>query len=290
MSDITAIGLGQMGAALAWAIHSHGHKLTVWNRSPERMKPFGEQGVAMAADLVSAIAASPAVLVCIDNYAVTRALFQPDQIAALLPDRTVVQLSTGVPKEAIEASEWIKAHGASYLDGAILCGPSDIGTKHAQILLSGDESAYARSGHLLRCFGGDVRYLGPNVGAASALDLAWLTTRYGNFIAIAHAANLCKAEGASLKDFISLFPDDPVFQRYAKVIENESYDECTATLRVWGGALQRIQRQSTDAGINSDFPEFVGSFFKRAIDAGYGEQNVMALFKVIEELRPGTET
>jgi 3-hydroxyisobutyrate dehydrogenase-like beta-hydroxyacid dehydrogenase len=272
-----------MGAALARAIQRAGHDLTVWNRSPAKMNPFIDDGVTGAPDVASAITASPVVLICIDNYAVTNAMLRSDDIAPLLTGRTVVQLSTGTPKEAREASEWMIARGVAYLDGAILAGPNQIGKDDAQILLSGDEAAHGRAGNLLDCLGGAVRYLGPNVGAASALDLAWLSTCYGRFMAIIHAANLCKSEDVGVDDFISLFPDDPGTQHFAKVIHENSFHECTATLQVWGAALQRIQQQGVDARINTEIPDFIASFFKKAVDAGYGEENVMALVKVLQD-------
>ncbi len=282
MSDITVVGLGLMGSALARAIQGTGHGLTVWNRSPAKMQPFVDDGVAAASDVGSAIAASPVILICIDNYAVTNTILQSNDIEPLLAGRTVVQLSTGTPKEAREASDWMAARDIAYLDGAILAGPDEIGTNKAQILLSGDEMAQEQAGRLLECLGGTVRYLGSNVSAASALDLAWLTTCYGRFMAIIHAANLCKSEDVGIDDFISLFPDEPDTQHYAKVIHEGTFHECTATLQVWGAALQRIQQQGVDANINTQVPDFVASFFKKAVDAGYGEENVMALVKVLQ--------
>jgi 3-hydroxyisobutyrate dehydrogenase-like beta-hydroxyacid dehydrogenase len=281
MSDITVIGLGLMGSALARAIQQAGHDLTVWNRSPAKMQPFIDHGVAAAPDIGSAITASPVILVCIDNYAVTNTILESNDIEPLLASRTLVQLSTGTPKEAREAAEWMAARDVAYLDGAILAGPHEIGTDEAQILLSGDEAAHELAGPLLDCLGGTVRYLGSNVGAASALDLAWLTTCYGRFIAIIHAANLCKSEDVGMEHFISLFPDEPNIQRYAKVIHEGSFDKCTATLQVWGAALQRIQQQGVDAAINTEIPNFVASFFKKAVNAGYGGKNVMSLVKVL---------
>lgn len=281
MSDIAVIGLGLMGSALARAIHRTGHELMVWNRSPAKMHPFIDDGAAAAPDAASAIAASPVVVICIDNYRASDSLLQSDEVVPLLNGRTIVQLSTGTPKEAREASQWINARGAAYLDGAILCGPQQIGTGDAQILLSGDEAAYRRAGDLLACLGGRVRYLGANVRAASALDLAWLTTCYGRFMAIIHAANLCRSEDVGLDDFVSLFPDQPNIQSYATVIHEEIFHECTATLQVWGAALKRIQRQGIDANINTEIPDFVAGFFERAVAAGYGEQNVMALVKLL---------
>ena len=282
MSDITVIGLGLMGTALARAIQRAGHDLTVWNRSPAKMQPFINDGVSGASDVVSAIAASPVILICIDNYAVTNAMLRTDAVAPLLAGRTVVQLSTGTPKEAHGASEWMTAHQALYLDGAILAGPKNIGTGDAQILLSGNDAAYQQAGKMLECLGGTVRYLGTNVRAASALDLAWLTTYYCQFMAVIHAANLLKSEDVELDDFITLIPDQPGVQRYAQIIREESFDKCTATLQVWGAALHHIQEQGVDAHINTEIPDFIASFFKKATDAGYGQENAMALFKVLQ--------
>lgn len=281
MNDITVIGLGLMGAALARAIQRAGHALTVWNRSPEKMRPFVEDGVAGATDVASAIESSPVVLICIDDYAATNAMLCADEIAPLLAGRTVVQLSTGTPKEARETCEWMAARDAAYLDGAILAGPQHIGTDEAQILLSGENPAYERAGPLLACLGGAVRYLGPNVGAASALDLAWLTTCYGRFMTLIHAANLCRSEGVGLDEFISLFPDEPKIQHYAKVIHEGTFHECTATLQVWGGALERIRQQGMDAEISTEIPDYFAGFFKKAVAKGYGNENVMSLFKVL---------
>ena len=281
MSDITVIGLGLMGSALARAIQRAGHNLTVWNRSPAKMQSFIDDGVAAAPDVGLAITASPVILICIDNYAVTNTMLQSDDIEPLLIGRTVVQLSTGTPKEARETSDWMTARNVAYLDGAILAGPNSIGTDAAQILLSGDEVARERTGDLLECLGGAVRYLGSNVGAASTLDLAWLTTYYGRFMAVIHAANLCKSEDVGIDDFISLFPDEPDIQHYAKVIHEESFHKSTATLQVWGAALKRVQQQGVDANINTEVPDFVAGFFKKAVAAGYGEENVMSLVKVL---------
>lgn len=285
MSDITVIGLGRMGAALALAIRRAGHDLTVWNRSPAKAQRFIDDGVAAASDVVAAITASPVIVVCIDSNAVTDALLQTDRIKPHLAGRTVVQLSTSTPREASESAAWLSAQGVSYLDGAIHCGPNDIGTDSAQILLSGDEVAFERAAGLLASLGGDVRYLGTNVRAASVLDLAAVCEAYGRFMAVTHAACMCESEGIGLDDLAALYPEDSFSRRYANVIHSSDFDNCTATLRIWESAAQRIRTQGRDAGINTDFPDYVASLFEKAIDAGYGEQHVMALVKVLREER-----
>jgi 3-hydroxyisobutyrate dehydrogenase-like beta-hydroxyacid dehydrogenase len=80
MSDITVIGLGRMGAALARTMQQAGHDLTVWNRSPARMQPFIDDGVTAASDVAAAITASPVILVCIDSNAAADALLHTDRV------------------------------------------------------------------------------------------------------------------------------------------------------------------------------------------------------------------
>lgn len=281
MSDITVVGLGLMGSALARTIQRAGYELTVWNRSPEKMQPFIDAGVAAAPDAASAIMASPIALICIDNYAVTEAILKSDKVAPLLAGRTIIQLSTGTPREALEAAEWMKAHDVSYLDGAILAGPDGIGTEAAQLLFSGEEAAYAQSGKLLDCLGGTVRYLGTNVRAASVLDLAWLCESYGRFLAVTHAACLCESEDVGVDSFANLFDEDSPTRYHANAIHSGDFGNCMATLQVWRAALQHIQTQGRDAGINTEFPDFVDNLFEKAIEAGYGEEHVMALVKVL---------
>ena len=136
MSDITVIGLGIMGASLARAIQRAGHDLTVWNRSPARMQPFIDDGVAASSDVASAIQASPMILICVDSNPVADALLNTDEVKPHLAGRTIIQLSTCTPREASDSDKWMNAQGASYVDGAIQCGPDQIGTAAADILLS----------------------------------------------------------------------------------------------------------------------------------------------------------
>lgn len=284
MADILVLGLGLMGSALARTILKANHDLVVWNRSPDKMKPLVDDGAIPAPDLESAIKASPVVLICIDTYTTTRRILNSEGVADALSGRVVVQLTSSTPKEAQEFSDWMATQNVHYLDGAILAGPEDIGTGQATILLSGDEQAHRKAIGILECLGtGTVRYLGPNMRAASALDLAWLTTRYGNFMSAIHAPNLCQSEGVGVDELIALLPDNPSLQSYAQVIHDQSFDEFTASLQVWGDALGHVQQQGIDAQINTEFPDFVASLFNRAIAAGHGQKNVMSLLKVIQE-------
>jgi 3-hydroxyisobutyrate dehydrogenase-like beta-hydroxyacid dehydrogenase len=46
MSDVTVIGLGAMGSAIAKAELQAGHTVTVWNRSPSKINLLVELGAS----------------------------------------------------------------------------------------------------------------------------------------------------------------------------------------------------------------------------------------------------
>jgi 3-hydroxyisobutyrate dehydrogenase-like beta-hydroxyacid dehydrogenase len=263
MSEISVIGLGAMGSALAQALQQSGHELTVWNRSTEKMKPFIANGATGAASVYAAVVASPVILVCVDNYATTQGLLGSDGVVSHLSGRTLIQLGTGTPREVQECAIWCNEHNVTYIDGAILCLPTGVGTEDAQFLFAGPESAFGELDPLLKCLGGDRRYLGENIRAAATLDLAWLSQRFGQII--------------------EMFPEGDRVQILANAIKGEDYADPDVTVAVWKAVSHRFQEQARDAGISSEFPDFAAGIVKRAMDAGYGGEDVAALVKVFRE-------
>src|SRR5262245_49466328 len=274
MSEVSVIGLGAMGSALAGALLGADHSVTVWNRTASRMEPLAALGASYATSVADALQASPMVLVCVDNYSVTRSLLDIDDVTPHLSGRTLIQLSTGTPREARESERWANKHGAGYLDGAILGLPSKIGSKELVILMSGNEVAFAASRPTLKCLAGDLRYVGETVGAAAALDLAFLSQRFGLFMGLAHGVRICESEKVSADHYAALFPKRDRAREFTDIIHEAAYGSSGATLAVYYAALQRIQSQARDSEINCEVPNFAAQLFDRAIAAGHGSEDV----------------
>jgi len=112
MSEISVIGLGAMGSALARALLEAGHDVTVWNRTPQKMEPLAALGAEGAQSVAVAVQASPVIMVCVDNYAATNQQLAGDDVVPHLSGRTVIQLSTGTPKEARDSEAWFNLESA----------------------------------------------------------------------------------------------------------------------------------------------------------------------------------
>ena len=281
MSDVTLIGLGAMGSALALAFLRAGHTITVWNRTQSKTEPLVAIGAKLATSVSDAVEASPITVICIDNYELTKNLISEKNLGEILANRTLIQLTTGTPKEAAELQALVTNFDCEYIDGAIMVYPDGIGSEDALFLFSGNETTYQNYQPLLSCLGGDLRYLGSNISTAASLDMALLTHELCSFLGAVHGVQICESQGIDPELLASMFPHDAVARKPIEIISSDAFTDPGATLTVFDAALQRIQSQARDTGINSEIPDLISSLFKRAIAAGYGEEDVASIIKVM---------
>jgi len=121
MPDMSVIGLGKMGAALASALLKSGRSVTVWNRSAEKAAPLVEAGATLASSPEEAVAASDATIVCLKTHKTTTELLTP--FSSQLSGKTIFDLSTGGAEEATELVEMLTAAGAGWHIGMINAYP-----------------------------------------------------------------------------------------------------------------------------------------------------------------------
>lgn len=294
MSDVSMIGLGAMGSALAHGLLRAGHRVTVWNRTAQRAEPLVRAGATHAANAATAVTDSPVVIICVSNYAATQDILSAPDVRTQLPGKVVVQLSTGTPAEARAGLQWAQEIGAEYLDGAILAYPDQIGTPNAAVFVAGATSTFGKCEPLLKPLAGGLAHVGEQVGAASALDCAALSFLFGAFLGVLHGARICEVEGLRVDEFGGLLNElMPVVSGEVKHItgriQHDTFDETQAALRTYADAALRLIQQAQDGSVNSGFPAYASSAFQQGIDAGLGGQDLAALIKVFRT-RPAPPT
>ena len=280
MSEISVIGMGLMGSALAKTLLSAGHTVTVWNRSLERAELLVGDGAEIGVTVADAVKASPVILVCIDNYATTRKIFASNEVLSVLADRVVVQMSSGTPLEAVADEGWFVEKDAGYLDAAILGSPKIIGTQAGQILIAGKENLWKQCKTILECLAGNFRYTGTKIDSAKILDLAWLSQRLGYFMGVFQGLLLCEAAGVGLDVFSATVAVDARASMIANTIHTNTFTDPINTVNVWKEALHHIQTHAQELGTNSEVLDFIAEKFQRAQAAGYEEEDLAALIKI----------
>ena len=283
MSEVTVIGLGNMGSALARALQENGCAVTVWNRSPEKAVPLVDKGAVLAPSAAAALETSPIILVCVTNYAAANSIL--GELAKDLPGKLLVQLTTGSPQEARASEAWAHEHGAEYLDCAITGSPESIGTSNAHILVAGKDAVFQKAEPTLRLLASNLDYKGELIGLASTWEMIYIMHYYGMFLSLFHSVQICQAEGVPLEQFITLLGEQG--KNYEKWlcenIQSGNYQETSSPLELWAGGIGQIARHARDSGIHAEFPQLAARLFQQAMDAGYGREEVSALFKVLQK-------
>lgn len=284
MSELTLIGLGAMGSAIARTLIENQYDLTVWNRSSDKTRDLTELGASATESLTQAIESSPKILICIHGYAATRSLLDNPETIPLLHGRTVIQMSTGTPAEARNAETWITEQGGHYLDCSIMVYPNSIGRAEGQLLVSGPQETYQECAPLIKTLGGDIRYLGAPIGAAAALDLALVSRLLANTVGIVYGVHICESENLPLQFFADMYPQGDRGHTLAMTIDKSEFEEnISATVGTSIEAVSAIRNLALDLGINRELPDFILGLYKRAAAAGYGEQDNASLIKIFRD-------
>lgn len=284
-NEVTVIGLGQMGATLARLLLQNDYKLTVWNRSTSKADALVKEGAILAENIVSAIQASPIIIICVFDYTASKAILDKKGVTDVLAGRTILQLTTGSPEDATESEAWTHKFGAAYIDGAIQVAPEQMARPDTTIFVSGSQHAYHQTEEILRTFGGNIKYLGERISAASAMDLASLSYLYGSLLGFFHAASIGESEGfpvGLVGEIISeITPGFTEFIQYeAGVIQSGDFGVTQSPLSISVEATERILKASEQYKINAEVPKLAARFLGRANEAGYGNQELASLIKV----------
>ncbi len=285
-APVSVLGLGLMGSALAEALLRAGHPTTVFNRTAAKADDLVAEGAARAGTPAEAVAAAPLVIACVTDYDALHALLDPVNPTALR-GRTLVNLTTGTSEQARATAAWAAERGATYLDGAIMATPPDIGTAAATVVVSGPRAEFDRHVPALRGLAGDTPYLGADEGLTALYEMAVVGLMWSILNGWLQGAALLGTAGVSAADYTAVAARGiPTvtgwLTGYAKQIDTGVFPADDATLDVHRVAMAHLVRESESLGVNTEFPALIKAVADRAAAAGHGGEGYAAM---IEEFR-----
>ncbi|MFG3548103.1 NAD(P)-dependent oxidoreductase [Streptomyces sp. NPDC047725] len=279
-TDVSMLGLGAMGRALATALLDAGRSVTVWNRTPDRAAELVARGARAAGSVGEAVAASPVVVACLLKYPSVRETLDP--AAEELRGHTLVNLTTTTPNESRELAAWAAGHGIEYLDGAIMAVPAMIGSGEGQIFYSGSRTAYDT---LLPAFGvwAASEFHGEDAGRASLVDLAMLSGMYQMFAGFLHGAAMAASAGMSASEFAArqtpfLSAMTQEFAGYAKVVDGGDYT-VPGQQSLDFSDLSDLVRASEEEGVDPSPIAAVQALISRQKEAGHGAEGFARIYE-----------
>ncbi|MFE4801185.1 NAD(P)-dependent oxidoreductase [Streptomyces sp. NPDC056708] len=221
------IGLGAMGRGMAANLVRAGHRVRVWNRSPQPVAALVEQGAEAADDLAAAFDASVVVSMLANDDIVEELLLDP-ALLAVAKASMHINMATISPALVDRAEALHKEHGIGYLAAPVLGRPPVAAAGELHILTAGDQALLDRAEPLLAAMGQRTWNFGERPKQA---NIAKITVNFLVACAIesmAQACTLAEASGVHTTTLVEMltstaFPG-PVYGDYGPMVAERRYE------------------------------------------------------------------
>src|SRR5438067_9995012 len=116
ITTISYLGLGTMGGGMASNLLNAGYKLTVWNRSAEKCKPFARKGARVAESPADAVRDADLVIYMLSNdQAVEEVVFGANGILSGIKEGQIaMDMSTVLPATSLREQQAIQSAGWTF--------------------------------------------------------------------------------------------------------------------------------------------------------------------------------
>lgn len=290
-TDVTVVGLGPMGAALARTLIGAGRSITVWNRTSGRSRALAAEGASAPAALCDAVAASPVIVLVVRGYDVATALL--DSCREQLAGRTIVQLSSGTPDDAIALERLARRSAAGYLDGIIHVLPRQIGTDEAAITYAGPVSTVDAVRAVLSPLAPTQLHAGEEIHLAAVRALCDNITGYSMMLGFLQGAAIAAAYGMPPRALLDQGRDvalpslGTALEHLVATLESGELSGAETPLGGDHEALEHVLRCSSELGLATTWPRAAVELLEAAIGQAGETGDLAAVFGVLGGRVPG---
>lgn len=207
------VGLGFMGQRLLKNLLNSGHKVTIWNRTPQKCKEFVEAGAKKAETPADVVMDADVTFSCLsDPKASKEIVFGPFGILAEMnPSKSFVEMSSIDPETSNDISEAILSKGGRYLEAPMIGNGKEAAEEgELTIVAAGDRSLYEECSSCFQAMSKQTFFLGHQVGSATKMNLI-CSMLYGTMIgSLVECCALVDRIELPLKDFKEIIKLSPM--------------------------------------------------------------------------------
>jgi len=277
--SVGLIGLGNMGSAFAERLLDAGYDLVVHNRTPEKAQPLADRGAAVAGSVAELAGGADVVLSSLADDEALESV-AAEVVDAARPGAVLVDAST----VSSDASEGVAALAEQasllYVRAPVSGNPGVVRAGNAAFIVSGPPVALDRVEPVLRAIGPTIHVVG-DAEEARVVKLAINLVIAGLAQLMAEALVLGEAWGvsrAALLDTMGSSAAGAPFVKYkTEPLLRDDYS-ATFTTNLVAKDIDLVLDAAEVEGVRLPLAEDLKALVRSAIEAGYGNDDFMALF------------
>ncbi len=286
------IGLGIMGRPMALNLLKVGFDLTVWARRAESMQPLADAGAKTAAN--------PAELARAVDVAISMVADVPDVEQVMLGEQGVaaaagkagliaIDMSTILPTAARGIAARLKEKGIDFLDAPVSGGEVGAIAGTLSIMVGGSVAAFDKAKPAFAGMGKNIVHIGDSGAGQVAKAANQIVTGVG-VLTVAEALNFAAQNGV-----------DPAKVReallggfaYSKILENHGQRMLDRNFKPGFKAwmhqkdMNIVLQSAHEQGLSLPLSAATAQMFNALVGSGLGEEDSIAVLKLLERLSGG---
>jgi len=273
------IGLGNMGSAFAERLLDAGYALVVHNRSREKTRALADRGATVAETVAELVAGVDIVLTSLSDddglESVAGAV-----TAAARPGTTLVDTSTVSPGASARVASLTEQAAMGYLRAPVSGNPGVVRAGNVAFIVSGPSTALERAEPVLLAIGRTVHVVG-DAEQARIVKLAINLMIAGLAQLMAEALVLGESAGVSRAALLETMGDSaagaPFVKYKTEPLLRDDYS-ATFTTNLMEKDIDLVLEAAGDAGLRLPLADELKELVRRAVEAGYGDDDFMALY------------
>jgi 3-hydroxyisobutyrate dehydrogenase-like beta-hydroxyacid dehydrogenase len=268
-----------MGSAFAERLLDAGYDLVVHNRSRAKTEPLGARGAAVAETAADLAAAVDIVLTSLSDDAAFESV-AASVIGSARPGTILVDLSTVSPGASARVATLAKRASLLYLRAPVSGNPGVVRAGNLSFIVSGPPDALGHAEQVLRAIGPTIHVVG-DAEQARVVKLAINLMIAGLAQLMSEALVLGEASGVSRAALLETMGDSAAGAPFVKYkTEPLLHDDYTATFttNLMEKDIDLVLDAAEIAGVRLPLAGEIKVLVRSAIEAGYGDDDFMALF------------
>lgn len=277
------IGLGNMGTAVGERLLEAGYDLVVHNRSLEKAEPLRARGATVAESAGALAAAVDIVLTSLADDSALESV-AAEVAAAARPGTVLVDLSTVSPAASARVAALAEQASLPYLRAPVSGNPSVVRAGNLTFIVSGPQEALEPTQPVLLAIGRAIHEVGDGEQARIVkLAINLVIVALAEFMA--EALVLGEASGVSRAALLETMGDSaagaPFVKYKTEPLLRDDYS-ATFTTSLAEKDLDLVLEAAESAGVRLPFAMEIKTLLRSAIEAGYGDDDFMALFPYLQ--------
>ena len=281
--QVSLIGTGLMGTAMAERLLTKGHDVVVYNRTEEKCAALQQRGALRARSAAEAIEASQCtILMLADASAIRGTLFASRK--PNFQNRIIIQMGTIAPSESIAFGREIRTGIGDYFEAPVLGSIAEAKAGRLLVMVGGKAEHVERWHEVLKCFCEKPLLVGA-IGQAAALKLALNQLIAAHITAFSLSLGLIQRSGVEVETFMNVLRQSalmtPMFEKKLPRLLTRDYAHPNFSTRHLLKDVELCLKTARDANLATPVLAAIRRILEETVGQGLQDVDYSSLYETV---------